>query len=153
MPFAIVTIIIDAFVLCATVVYLFEVQRQKPAFSVWLSCWGGVVGDVSYGVALVLTVLILKPLDWLFDKIMHRPEQPKMLQVTPKETGVSYLILRGTTVLAQGLLPWNAWELRSLWRRMRYCSRGRDCGSEAIRSHRSIRPRNRSRGWIIRRSR
>lgn len=110
MPFAIVTIIIDAFVLCATVVYLFEVQRQKPAFSVWLSCWGGVVGDVSYGVALVLTVLILKPLDWLFDKIMHRPEQPKMLQVTPKETGVSYLILRGTTVLAQGLLPWNAWE-------------------------------------------
>ena len=43
--------------------------------------------------------------------------------------------------------------LRSLWRRMRYCSRGRDCGSEAIRSHRSIRLRNRSRGWIIRRSR
>ena len=161
MPFAIVTIIIDAFVLCATVVYLFEVQRQKPAFSVWLSCWGGVVGDVSYGVALVLTVLILKPLDWLFDKIMHRPEQPKMLQVTPKETGVSYLILRGTTVLAQGLLPWNAWEaaltveirLDRPRRRMRYCSRGRDCGSEAIRSHRSIRLRNRSRGWIIRRSR
>lgn len=85
MPFAIVTIIIDAFVLCATVVYLFEVQRQKPAFSVWLSCWGGVVGDVSYGVALVLTVLILKPLDWLFDKIMHRPEQPKMLQVTRRK--------------------------------------------------------------------
>lgn len=105
MPFAIVTIIIDAFVLCATVVYLFEVQRQKPAFSVWLSCWGGVVGDVSYGVALVLTVLILKPLDWLFDKIMHRPEQPKMLQVTPKETGVSYLILRGTTVLAPRTAP------------------------------------------------
>ena len=110
MPFAIVTIIIDAFVLCATVVYLFAVQRQTPAFSVWLSCWGGVVGDVSYGVALVLTVLILKPLDWLFDKIMHRPEQPRMLQVTPKETGVSYLILRGTAVLARGLLPWEAWE-------------------------------------------
>ena len=110
MPFAIVTIIIDAFVLCATVVYLFAVQRQTPAFSVWLSCWGGVVGDVSYGMALVLTVLILKPLDWLLDKIMHRPEQPKMLQVTPKETGVSYLILRGTTVLAQGMLTWDAWE-------------------------------------------
>ena len=63
LPFAVVTIIIDAFVLCATVVYLFVVQRQTPAFSVWISCWGGLVGDVSYGVALVLTVLILKPLD------------------------------------------------------------------------------------------
>ena len=91
-------------------VYLFVVQRQTPAFSVWISCWGGLVGDVSYGVALVLTVLILKPLDWLLDKIMHRPEEPKMLQVTPKETGVSYFLLRGTTVLAQGMLTWDAWE-------------------------------------------
>lgn len=33
-----------------------------------------------------------------------------MLQVTPKETGVSYLILRGTAVLARGMLPWEAWE-------------------------------------------
>ena len=90
LPFAVATILIDAFVLCATVVYLFVKQRQTPAFSVWISCWGGLVGDVSYGVALVLTVLILKPLDWLLDKIMHRPEEPKMLQVTPKETGVSY---------------------------------------------------------------
>lgn len=32
MPFAIVTIIIDAFVLCATVVYLFEVQRRSRHF-------------------------------------------------------------------------------------------------------------------------
>ena len=84
LPFAVVTIIIDAFVLCATVVYLFVIQRQTPAFSVWISCWGGLVGDVSYGVALVLTVLILKPLDWLLDKIMHRPEEPKILQVNGK---------------------------------------------------------------------
>ena len=110
LPFAVATILIDAFVLCATVVYLLAVRRQTPAFSVWISCWGGLVGDVSYGVALVLTVLILKPLDWLFDKIMHRPEEPKMLQVTPKETGVSYFLLRGTTVLAQGMLTWDAWE-------------------------------------------
>ena len=33
-----------------------------------------------------------------------------MLQVTPKETGVSYFLLRGTTVLAQGTLTWDAWE-------------------------------------------
>ncbi len=33
-----------------------------------------------------------------------------MLQVTPKETGVSYFLLRGTTVLAQGMLTWDAWE-------------------------------------------
>ena len=124
LPFAVATILIDAFVLCATVVYLFVKQRQTPAFSVWISCWGGLVGDVSYGVALVLTVLILKPLDWLLDKIMRRECSRGM---------------RG--------------RLRLLWRRMRYCSRGRDCGSEAIRSHRSIRLRNRSRGWIIRRSR
>lgn len=153
MPFAIVTIIIDAFVLCATVVYLFEVQRQKPAFSVWLSCWGGVVGDVSYGVALVLTVLILKPLDWLFDKIMHRPEQPKMLQVTPKETASRISFFAVQRYLRKDCSRGMRGRLRSLWRRMRYCSRGRDCGSEAIRSHRSIRLRNRSRGWIIRRSR
>lgn len=110
LPFAVATILIDVFVLCATVVYLLAVRRQTPAFSVWISCWGGLVGDVAYGVALVLTVLILKPLDWLFDKIMHRPEEPKMLQVTPKETGVSYFLLRGTTVLAQGMLTWDAWE-------------------------------------------
>lgn len=53
---------------------------------------------------------LLLPLDWLLDKIMHRPEEPKMLQVTPKETGVSYFLLRGTTVLAQGTLTWDAWE-------------------------------------------
>ena len=53
---------------------------------------------------------LLLPLDWLLDKIMHRPEEPKMLQVTPKETGVSYFLLRGTTVLAQGMLTWDAWE-------------------------------------------
>lgn len=53
---------------------------------------------------------LLMPLDWLLDKIMHRPEEPKMLQVTPKETGVSYFLLRGTTVLAQGMLTWDAWE-------------------------------------------
>ena len=110
LPFAVATILIDVFVFCATVVYLLAVRRQTPAFSVWISCWGGLVGDVSYGVALVLTVLILKPLDWLLDKIMHRPEEPKMLQVTPKETGVSYFLLRGTTVLAQGTLTWDAWE-------------------------------------------
>ena len=33
-----------------------------------------------------------------------------MLQVPPKETGVSYFLLRGTTVLAQGMLTWDAWE-------------------------------------------
>jgi hypothetical protein len=53
---------------------------------------------------------LLLPFDWLLDKIMHRPEEPKMLQVTPKETGVSYFLLRGTTVLAQGMLTWDAWE-------------------------------------------
>ena len=153
LPFAVVTIIIDAFVLCATVVYLFAVQRQTPAFSVWLSCWGGVVGDVSYGVALVLTVLILKPIDWLFDKIMHRPEQPRMLQVTPKETGVSYLVLRGTAVLAQGLLPWETWEDALAVETNEILLEGQRLGSEAIRLHRSILWRNRSRGWITRRSR
>ena len=110
LPFAVATILIDVFVLCATVVYLLAVRRQTPAISIWISCWGGLVGDVSYGVALVLTVLILKPLDWLFAKIMHRPEEPKMLQVTPMETGVSYFLLRGTTVLAQGMRTWDAWE-------------------------------------------
>ena len=71
LPFAVVTIIIDAFVLCATVVYLLAVRRQTPAFSVWISCWGGLVGDVSYGVALVLTVLILKPQDKRKRRFIH----------------------------------------------------------------------------------
>ena len=57
MPFAIVTIIIDAFVLCATVVYLFEVQRQKPAFSVWRCLlWCGAGLDGSYFKAARLAV-------------------------------------------------------------------------------------------------
>ena len=51
LPFAVATILIDVFVLCATVVYLLAVRRQTPAFSVWISCWGGLVGDVAYGVA------------------------------------------------------------------------------------------------------
>ena len=36
LPFAVATILIDVFVLCATVVYLLAVRRQTPAFSVWI---------------------------------------------------------------------------------------------------------------------
>ena len=148
------TILIDAFVLCATVVYLFVKQRQTPAFSVWISCWGGLVGDVSYGVALVLTVLILKPLDWLLDKIMHRPEEPKMPGVTPKGNGRLVFPASRYNGTCAGMLTWDAWEAALAVETDEDIARGgRDCGSEAIRSHRSIRLRNRSRGWIIRRSR
>lgn len=87
-----------------------KLPGRKPAETYYLPVLYTEDERSSYAAWGIKKEKLLMPLDWLFDKIMHRPEQPKILQVTLKETGVSYLILRGTTVLAQGLLPWEAWE-------------------------------------------
>jgi len=110
MPFAVVTIIIDLIVIVGTVMVLFKIREKEPYFSRFLSIYGGLIKDIAYGVAIVLTVLLIKPLDMILDMVYKKPQDPQMLCLTPTETGVRYMISRGVSVLSSGILNWDDWE-------------------------------------------
>lgn len=110
MPFAIITILIDLLVVLGTVVYFFLVREREPYFSMYLSAWGTVITSVTYGVAIVLTILIIKPLDLILDKIFQKPQDPKMLCLTPTVHGIDYAICQGKNILLKGILDWNDWK-------------------------------------------
>ena len=110
MPFAVVTIIIDLIVMVGTIVALFKIREKEPYFSAFLSTYGGLINDIAYGVAIVLTVLLIKPLDMILDMVYKKPQEPQMLCLTPTETGVRYMLSRGVSVRSSGTLNWNDWE-------------------------------------------
>ncbi len=58
----------------------------------------------------LLAMLVYRPLDWLCDRIMHRPEDPRTLCLEPMPVGVRYTLTRGKKELCTGLLPWDVWE-------------------------------------------
>lgn len=109
-PFAIITILIDLFVILGTVVFLFMVRERESYFSVYLSAWGGIITEVAYGTAIVLTILVIKPLDLILDKILKKPKDPKMLCLIPTVQGVLYMVSQGKHLLFEGTLDWDAWE-------------------------------------------
>lgn len=109
MPFAFVVIVIDVLVLLATVLYLFGVRSREPYFSTFLSAWGGVVGDVAYAVMVLATILVVKPMDWIFDRIFQKPQDPKTLRLEPREDGVVYTVSCREKMLQQGRFSWEEW--------------------------------------------
>lgn len=110
MPFAVITIIVDLIVIIETGVVLFKIREREPYFSAFLSTYGGLINDIAYGVAIVLTALLIKPLDMILDMVYKKPQEPQMLCLTPTETGVRYMLSRGVSVLSSGTLNWNDWE-------------------------------------------
>lgn len=110
LPFAVIAIGIDLLGLAVLVVYLFAVRSREPYFSAFLSTWGNVIGSVSYWVTLAAMILVLKPLDLLFDLIFKKPADPKMLHLEPWEDGVFYHLSCKEKVLQQGRLSWEEWK-------------------------------------------
>ncbi len=64
LPFAVITIMLDLLVLLGTLAYFLMVREKEPFFSAYIAAWGGSVTKVAYGVAIVLTILIVKPLSY-----------------------------------------------------------------------------------------
>ncbi len=83
MPTAVITILIDLFVAIETVFFLLQIQEITPYFSAWISSWGTAVTNISYFLAIFLTILIIKPLDLILDLIYKKPNEPKMIKLTP----------------------------------------------------------------------
>lgn len=110
LPTAVLTILLDALVLLGTVFYLWEMRTEHAYFSMWMSRWGGVVMKVSGVLALVLTGLVIKPLDVILDLIYKKPEEPKMVTLTPSEEGIHYAVRRQKTELGRGLVAWSDWD-------------------------------------------
>ena len=75
-----------------------------------IKIYGGLINDIAYGVAIVLTALLIKPLDMILDMVYKKPQEPQMLCLTPTETGVRHMLSRGVYVLSSGTLNWNDWE-------------------------------------------
>ena len=110
LPFGIIAAIIEALGLAALVIYLLGVRSREPYFSAYLSVWGDFIGSVQFGAVLIVTFLILKPLDLLFDLIFKKPADPKMLRIEPREDGVVYTLSCKEKVLGQGRLSWEEWK-------------------------------------------
>ena len=110
LPFVIITILIDLIVVLGTVMYFFAARENEPYFSMYLSAWGKVITNIVYGVAMILTVLITKPLDLILDIIFRKPQDPKFLCLTPTVHGVCYVICQGKNTLSEGILDWNEWK-------------------------------------------
>ena len=149
MPFAVVTIIIDLLVIVETGVVLFKIREREPYFSAFLSTYGGLINDIAYGVAIVLTALLIKPLDMILDMVYKKPQEPQMLCLTPTETGVRYMLSRGVYVLSSGTLNWNDWESAVL-EETNEIHIGDEIYRIGLNTIESIYPKNKQHAWMDR---
>ncbi len=109
-PFAIITIIIDILVALGTFLYFFHAMGGANNLFLYIATWGETAGSVSYCIAIIFTILTVKPLDWILDTILKKPQPPKMLRLEPTAQGVQYQLFREKKLLSQGLLSWNEWQ-------------------------------------------
>ena len=110
LPFAVITIMLDLLVFLGTLAYFLMVREKEPFFSAYIAAWGGSVTKVAYGVAIVLTILIVKPLDLILDQIFKKPQDPKQLCLMPTVQGVCYTICQNKNTLLEGILAWDDWK-------------------------------------------
>ena len=109
-PYAIITIFLDLFVVIGTVIYMFWVREKEPYFSVYLSAFGELILKISNVIILLMTVMILKPMDLLLNFLFHKPSDPKMLCLIPMELGIHYVLIQDKNTLVEGDLDWSEWE-------------------------------------------
>lgn len=110
LPMAVLAGLVDVLVLLAAVCYLWNTRTENAYFSIWMSRWGAVVMKAFGVLALVLTGLVLKPLDVILDHIYKKPEEPKMVTLLPAEEGIHYTVCRQGKKLDGGLLAWADWD-------------------------------------------
>ena len=80
MPMAAVTIGIDLLTVLWVVGRVWLIRESDP---IWFQiiCRNDGIGEISSTIAIILTFLILKPIDLILDKIWHRPEGTEWLEV------------------------------------------------------------------------
>lgn len=88
MPMAAVTIGIDLLTVLWVVGRVWLIRESDP---IWFQiiCQNDGIGEISSTIAIILTFLILKPIDLILDKIWHRPEGTEWLEVGLTENGVT----------------------------------------------------------------
>ena len=88
MPMAAVTILIDLLTVLWVVGRVWLIRESDP---IWFQiiCQNDGIGEISSTIAIILTFLILKPIDLILDKIWHRPEGTEWLEVGLTENGVT----------------------------------------------------------------
>lgn len=107
MPMAAVTIVIDLLTVLWVVGRVWLIRESDP---IWFQiiCQSDVFGEIVSTLAIVLTFLILKPIDLILDKIWHRPEEAEWLEVGLTENGVTVKRTRGAgsmEILASEVYP------------------------------------------------
>ena len=63
--------------------------RESDPIWFQIICQNDGIGEISSTIAIILTFLILKPIDLILDKIWHRPEGTEWLEVGLTENGVT----------------------------------------------------------------
>ena len=107
MPMAAVTIGIDLLTVLWVVGRVWLIRESDP---IWFQiiCQNDGIGEISSTIAIILTFLILKPIDLILDKIWHRPEGTEWLEVGLTENGVTVKRTRGAgsmEILASEVYP------------------------------------------------
>lgn len=109
-PFAVIMLGIVVVVTVLTALYLLGLLKSGDSVYVRLVAGSQMLACAYEFGVLLLSFLIIKPLDMLFDKIYHKPEPSRMLRLEPREVGVTYELSQGKKVLVSGILLWDEWE-------------------------------------------
>lgn len=110
MPLAILAISLDALLLIGMGLYLFGMIDRVPSIFIFMKTQGNLLGVISNCSFMLISLLIIKPLDMLLDKIYGRPLDPRMLRLEPRPAGMQFQLFLGKEVLFAGLILWEDWD-------------------------------------------
>lgn len=109
-PFATITILIDLVVTIVVLLYFLGFFDGSHNLNIHLSAFGGFTINFLYNIAIILTIIIIKPIDWILDLIFKKPKEPKMLRLEPTPQGVAYKLIRKKDLICEGVLSWEQWK-------------------------------------------
>lgn len=124
LPYAVVAICIDLFVLLGTCAYLVLALAGETDHPLYLGIWGKIIFSAANKLELLLLILLLKPLDMILDRIFKKPQEPRSLCLTPTPQGVHYVLARKKQTLFEGLWDWEEWKKAALLESNEICMDG-----------------------------
>lgn len=109
-PFGILFLLLNVAAIFGTFVILVGIFGDVRSANLFIDSGFGLGSLIFNFVLIILFMLIYKPLDMLCDKIMKRPEDPRMLRMEPCVAGMKYKLLQKKDVLCSGILSWDEWD-------------------------------------------
>lgn len=109
-PVFILTALIDIAVIVNLIISIVSFLQNHTGFHSFLWIKSDTFADIMYTAALILTLLIVKPIDWFLDFIFRKPQEPRMLHLQPISEGMQYTLCRKKDVLDTGLITWDEWK-------------------------------------------